>query len=238
MKFRSVVVLNFSLLLLALAFAPSALAEDERDYDIKLDTSEQKPDERCRGMKTLQVGAENLITTKAEWDKFSEENPMFVVGGADSTCPGCCDSESLLSGLLEVVKDKKRFSFPQRHKKQKKIIRKEIKIARVDLDNKELTSKLGEFGIWFPMGTTVLLVREGRTFKYDGPIDSVDSLVHHLQRIATPVISLTSEESILEFLKTQPAKIWTEDYYGALCAKGEGFDEEQVMDSRLEKWGL
>lgn len=171
MKSSGVVVLNLTLLLLAQVFQASALAE-ERDYDIKLDhNAVDKPDERCRGMKTLSVGVDNLITTKQEWDKFSEENPMFVVGGADSTCPGCCDSEPLLSDVLEVVKDKKKFSYPQKHKKQKKIIRKEIKVARVDLNNKELTSKLGEFGIWFPMGTTVLLVRDGRTFKYDGYVD-------------------------------------------------------------------
>ena len=238
MKFSGVVVLNFTLLLLAQVFPASALAE-ERDYDFKIEkNAADRPDERCRGMKTLSVGVNNLITTKHEWDKFSEENPMFVVGGADSTCPGCCDSEPLLSDVLELVKDKKKFSYPQKHKKQKKIIRKEIKVARVDLNNKELTSKLGEFGIWFPMGTTVLLVRDGRTFKYDGFVDKVNSLVHMLQRISTPLISLTSEESILEFLETQPAKIWTEDYYGALCAKGEGFDEELEEDTLLEKRGL
>jgi len=51
--------------------------------------------------------------------------------------------------------DKAQFSFPEKHKKQKKIIRKEITIARIDLANKELTHKLREWGVWFPMGTTV-----------------------------------------------------------------------------------
>ena len=47
MKFRGVVVLNFTLLLLAQVFPATALA-DERDYDIKIDMNAadaDKPDD-------------------------------------------------------------------------------------------------------------------------------------------------------------------------------------------------
>ena len=48
---------------------------------------------------------------------LGDKNPLFVVGGADSTCPGCCDSEIILRDLLEYTKDKARLSYPEKHKK-------------------------------------------------------------------------------------------------------------------------
>lgn len=50
---------------------------------------------------TLSVANENKIESKAEWDTFVKENPLFIVGGADSTCDKCCESEPLLYDLLQ-----------------------------------------------------------------------------------------------------------------------------------------
>ena len=85
---------------------------------------------------TLSVASENLINSLAEWDDFQAKNPFFVVGAADSTCDKCCDSEGLLQDLQHAVKDKKLLSYPEKNSKKKKIVRKEIRIARVDLANK------------------------------------------------------------------------------------------------------
>ena len=139
---------------------------------------------------TLSVGAENLINTKEEWEAFVEKNPFFIVGGADSTCEKCCDSEPLLKELEKAVKNKAIFSYPEKNKKQKKIVRKEIKIARVDLNNKKLTEKLAAKGIWFPMGTTIYIVDNGRLVKYDGMWAETNLLFHQMQRIASPLIEL------------------------------------------------
>ena len=39
----------------------------------------------CReGLDTLSVASENMIRSKADWDRWVNENPLFVVGGADS----------------------------------------------------------------------------------------------------------------------------------------------------------
>lgn len=75
---------------------------------------------------TLSVARENLINTKEEWDEFRSKNEFFVVAAADSSCAKCCDSEPLLNDLLSFIKDKAVFSYPEKNKKQKKIVRREI----------------------------------------------------------------------------------------------------------------
>ena len=92
--------------------------EDPDAKVVSSDPEETFKEERCdKDLPTLSVGIDNLIKTKPEWDKFVKENPLFVVGGADSTCPGCCDSEIILRDLLEYTKDKARLSYPEKHKK-------------------------------------------------------------------------------------------------------------------------
>ena len=49
--------------------------------------------------------------------------------------------------MLEKVKDKNVMSFPYKDKKTKKLIRKEIKIARIDVSNKNLIEKLSSIQI-------------------------------------------------------------------------------------------
>ena len=82
---------------------------------------------------TLSVGKENLIKTKVEWDRFVKENPFFVVSISDSKCALCCRAEPLMESLERATKDKAIFSYPEKNVKKKKIVRKEIKIARIDM---------------------------------------------------------------------------------------------------------
>ena len=82
---------------------------------------------------TLSVGKENLLQTKVEWDRFVKENPFFVVSISDSKCPLCCRAEPILESLENAIKDKAIFSYPEKNVKKKKIVRKEIKIARIDM---------------------------------------------------------------------------------------------------------
>lgn len=138
------------------------------------------------------------------------------MGAADSSCVKCCDSEPLLRDLLAFVKDKAVFSYPEKNKKQKKIVRREIKVARVDLKNKELTEKLAKNHIWFPMGTTIYISIGGRYLKYDGMFADFTMLGHHMQRAVNPLINLTSEDQIIRFLDNSQAQIWEEDYFGGL----------------------
>jgi len=57
-----------------------------------------------------------------------------------------------------------------------------------------LTEKLAAKGIWFPMGTTINIVKDGHHLKYDGSFGDFNVLAHHMQRVATPTIKLDSEE--------------------------------------------
>ena len=114
------------------------------------------------------------------------------------------------------------------------MVRQEIKIARVDLANKQLTEKLASNGIWFPMGTTIYIGKDARLMKYDGNARDFNMLAHQMQRVATPVINLSSEEQILDFLDNTKNEIWHEDYNGLLLPKGKTFDEDKAMDALVD----
>ena len=53
-----------------------------------------------------------------------------------------CKAEPILKQLLDIVKDKNIFSYPEKNAKKKKIIRKEIKVARIDLQNSDFITYL------------------------------------------------------------------------------------------------
>ena len=110
-------------------------------------------------------------------------------------------------------------------------MRREIRIARVDLANKILIEKLAERSIWFPMGTTVQIGINGRLLKYDGMFNNVNMLVHHMQRAVTPTYTLTTEEQVMSFLDNSKSELWEDDYRGGLISKGLAFDEDKLMDA-------
>lgn len=90
----------------------------------------------------MSVGKDNLINTKVEWDLFAKANAFFVLAATGSTCENCCTSEPILKDLQELIKDKNVISYPEKIKRKKKIVRKEIKIARIDLANDVLVQNL------------------------------------------------------------------------------------------------
>jgi len=46
-------------------------------------------------------------------------------------------------------------------------------------------------------------------------------LIHHMQRAANPLVTLTSEEQVMAFLDDdKQTKILEDDYSGSLCPKG------------------
>ena len=114
--------------------AGGVYGEESGDND---DRSKCDPD-----LPVLSVGNENLISSKAEWEAFTKKHPFFVLGVGDSSCKLCCHSEPVLNDLLEKVKDKNLLSYPHKDKKTKKLTRKEIKIARIDVANKEFIGEL------------------------------------------------------------------------------------------------
>ena len=83
-----------------------------------------------------------MINTKAEWDAFAKANTFFVLGATGSTCDICCTTEPILNDLQGFIKDKNVISYPEKNHKKKKIVRKEIKIARIDLSNEHLIQDL------------------------------------------------------------------------------------------------
>ena len=118
---KGAIVLKFSFLLSVvqlLALPASAKEETILVGPGQTDCEEDLP--------TLKVAEENIINTKQEWDAFVSKNQFFVVGAADSKCRQCCNSEPLLRDLQDAIKDKSIFSYPEKNKKQKKIVRKEI----------------------------------------------------------------------------------------------------------------
>ena len=73
--------------------------------------------------------------------------------------------------------------------------------------------------------------------KYDGNFADFNMLAHQMQRVANPIISLTSEEQILNFLDNSDSRIWHEDYSGSLLPKGKTFDDEKRMDELAKQIG-
>ena len=55
---------------------------------------------------------------------------------------------------------------------------------------------------------------------YDGTWFDVGILMHHMQRIANPLITLNTESDIISFLNTLDNTIYEGDYEGTLMAKG------------------
>ena len=83
-----------------------------------------------------------------------------------------------------------------------------------------------------------MLINEGRNYKYDGTLQNANFLIHHLQRLANPLVSLSTEDSVMDFLDTSEKKAWPEDYNSTLCAKGKSFDERHDLDTEILEEGF
>ena len=65
------------------------------------------------------------------------------------------------------MKGKNELSYPHKDKKTKKIIRKEIPIARIDTSNKDFMEKLKQNNIAFSTATLIFIVVDGELQKWD-----------------------------------------------------------------------
>ena len=90
-----------------------------------------------------------------------------MLGIGNSACKMCCNSEPVLSNLLEKLKGKNIMSYPYKDKKSKKIIRKEIPIARIDVKNKDFIEQLRFVNIIFSQDTMIFVVKEEVLHKWD-----------------------------------------------------------------------
>ena len=109
--------------------------------------------QKCEeGLPTLSIASDTILRSKQEWDDFLDKNPFFVLGLTDSTCNKCCDTEPILNELQFLVKDKAVISYPEVNKKKKKIVRKEIKIVRIDTSDTVFLDEMRAKGIGFPKG--------------------------------------------------------------------------------------
>ena len=116
-------------------------------------------------------------------------------------------------------------SYPDVNHKKKKIVRKEIKIARVDTSESQFVEHMRIRGFAFPKGgASIIIIKNGQVLRYPGLFSDVNMMVHQLQRITSPLVQLDSEEQILDFLDNSASTIWKEDYSGSLFPKGQSFD--------------
>ena len=83
-------------------------------------------------------------------------------------------------------------SYPEVNKKKNKIVRKEIKVARVDTSDDKFVEEMRWSDVSLAKGgPSIVIVSNGLFFKYDGMHSDVDMLLHQMQRIATQPCSLT-----------------------------------------------
>ena len=80
-------------------------------------------------------------------------------------------------------------------------MKKEIKIARLDLSNKALVEKLREVGIRMTGSDDIMVVKEGKNYNYDGTWHDVKALIHYMQRVANPLVNLKSVKEIINFIE-------------------------------------
>ena len=96
-------------------------------------------------------------------------------------------------------------------------MKKEIKIARIDLSNKALVEKLRAYGLTMAASDEIMIVKDGQKYGYDGPWHDARVLIHHMQRVANPLVNLTSVKQIVNFVEDAADDyILDEDYAGGL----------------------
>ena len=131
------------------------------------------------------------------------------------------------------MKDKAIFSYPEKNHKKKKIIRREIKIVRLDRYSKETKDLLVKLGARFVLQNQIMIVKDGRVYNYDGTWHEVTVLMHHMQRIANPIVTIPDHLALIDFADTKNVTIWDSDHYGSLLSKGKRFDDDRIMNKYL-----
>ena len=105
--------------------------------------------------------------------------------------------------------------------------------------NQEMIPYLNEIGANIGTEDQIFVVKDGELHHYDGNWHNVIVLMHFMQRVANPLITLTNEDEINDFLDTSKKEIWKEDYEGGLLAKSATkFDSLYVMNVYLREFGF
>ena len=216
--FCSIVVLTFLL---------AGITRAENDVEKKVDAEPQARPRCDDDLPVMTVAVENLISTKAEWDAFVKKHPLFVLGVGDSACKMCCESEPVLNDLLSKTKGKNLLSYPVKDKKSKKIKRNEIPIARIDVANKAFIEKLKSMNILFGQQTMIFGVKNGEPYKWDAHMSQFSHLPYFLQKLANPIVSLSTEEEIMEFLENEPTS-WKDDKSGGIVVKDKELETGNI----------
>lgn len=111
---------------------------------------------------------------------MKEKYPFIILGVVDSTDPKGCEIEPLLEEVKELV-DRKELTYPLKDKKNKKIIRKEIPIVRVDVNNREDLEKWRvNGGVVFHQVPRIYFSKESRIQPYEGYVDSFPCLFNFM----------------------------------------------------------
>ncbi|CDW89510.1 UNKNOWN [Stylonychia lemnae] len=143
------------------------------------------------------LSVKDVLLTSANWDSFKKKNELFILGVSDSECPLCCQSEPLLKELQDLFQNNK---YLYKGKK--------IQIARIDTSKKNQFLEKEE--ITFENVPKVIIIKDQRFYGFDQPLDRMDLLLHQINRILNPLITLKTEEEIELFLDHE--KFWDADY--------------------------
>ena len=82
-----------------------------------------------------------------------------------------------------------------------------------------------------------MIVKDGQVYNYDGTWHDVTVLMHHMQRVANPVITIPDADKLISFGDTKDLRIWDDDYYGNLLSKDKRLDDESIMNKYLKAMG-
>ena len=75
-------------------------------------------------------------------------------------------------------------------------------------------------------------------YKYDGPWGDVTVLMHHMQRLTNPLITLNTEEEVLTFLDNGDKEVIQDDFKGGIVGKGTNFDPKKAINGYLKDMGF
>jgi len=190
----------------------------EKSKDAVYTSGTSRPKVNCRDdLPTMSVGSENILT-REKWDKFKKKYPMFVLGVADSSQANMCDTEPLLSDLLANF-ESGRFTYPVVKKNKEE--RKQMTVARIDAADKKQIEKFRAIGVEFGLLPQVLVVKNGELFRYDGLFSSFENMFFMMQHMARPLVELTYEDHIHDFLDTSEPGMYSDDYRGGLLGPSD-----------------
>ena len=102
----------------------------------------------------------------------------MVIGVSDNDCPSCCSSEGILDDLTKL-----------KLKHKGKI----IPVLRIDISTTESKNILTKEDITFEAVPRIILYRDQRFYSYDASYENINLLLHHLNRLVNPIVTLSND---------------------------------------------